>query len=250
MTENCDRRALAGIQCVDAITTGSILDPLLMSSSQLTLRPNRSGVYVVWDGPGLHASATMFPATPWPASAPFEIAIQDPSFRYLPRRSKIQVPQPLAAPVTPPQTANYGPQQVTLYPGPAAPVAPNWGVVRASVTSNASPPVPLPWAVLQVLKGTTVMATGLSDPNGEALLAIAGLSLQVSSSAGGPVTEVTVAATVNVWFDPTNLTQPSGWTPNPDDILQALTSLAWKTTSASIQIGPGLAVYVPLTVSL
>jgi hypothetical protein len=151
---------------------------------------------------------------------------------------------------TPPATINYGPQQVTLFSGPAAPVSPNWAVVRASVVSNATPPVPLPWAVLQVLNGATVLATGVSDPNGEALLGIAGLGLQVSSSAGGPVTEVTTAVTVQVWFDPNNLTQPADWIPNPDDILQSLSSPSWKTATASAQIGPGQTVYVPLIVSL
>lgn len=250
MSENVDRRVLGGIQCVDAITNGSILDPLVVSSPQLTLRPNRVGIYVIWDGPGFHALTTFVPPSPWPAPTSFEISIEDPSFRYLPRRSNIQVPQPLPAPVTPPQTLNYGPQQVMMYRGPAAPVSPNWAVVRASVTSNGTPPARLPWAVLQILNGTTVLAAGVSDPNGEALLGIAGLGLQVSSSPGGPVTEVTTAVTVRAWFDPATLTQPAGFVPNPDIILQSLSSGSWKTASASIQIGPGQTVYVPLTVSL
>ncbi len=120
MSENVDRRVLGGIQCVDAITNGSILDPLVVSSPQLTLRPNRVGIYVIWDGPGFHALTTFVPPSPWPAPTSFEISIEDPSFRYLPRRSNIQVPQPLPAPVTPPQTLNYGPQQVMMYRGPAS----------------------------------------------------------------------------------------------------------------------------------
>jgi hypothetical protein len=259
MIENCDHRVLGGFQCVDAITNGSIVDPLKVSSSQLVLRPNRSGVYAVWDGPNLRKYTAFDPVLPWPAPTAFEIAIQDPSLRYLPRRSNIQVPQPLPtnpAPPAPPFTAStsqaisYGPQLITLYRGPAAPVGPNWAVVRASVASDATPPVPLPWAVLQVLNGATVMATGVADSNGQALLAIQGLGLRVSSSAGGPVTEVTTAATVQVWFDPTILSQPAGWVSNPDDILQNLTSSAWKTASAAIQIGPGQTVIVPLTVPM
>jgi hypothetical protein len=263
MIENIDHRVLGGLQCVDAITQQSIVSPLKVSSPQLLIRPNLSGVYAVWDGPNMRNLTTFIPPSPWPNPAPFEVSIVDPSFFYLPRRGTIQVPQPL--PVTPPaptlpltasssQAITYGPQQMNLYRGPSASVAPNWAVVRASVTNNAIPPVRLPWAVLQVVQisgaTTTVLATGIADPNGEALLAVPGLGLQVSSSPGGPVTEITTAATVQAWFDPTNLSQPPGWLPDPDLILTNLSSSAWKTASAPIQFGPGQTVLVPLMVSV
>jgi hypothetical protein len=263
MIENVDHRVLGGLQCVDAITRQSIVSPLKVSSSQLLLRPNLSGVYAVWDGPNLRSYTTFIPPIPWPNPSPFEVSIEDPSFFYLPRRGTIQVPQPL--PVTPPaptlpltasggQAITYGPQLINLYRGPSASVAPNWAVVHASVINNAIPPVRLLWAVLQVLQsgagGTTVLATGMADPNGEALLAVPGLGLQVSSSPGGPVTEITTAATVQAWFDPTNLSQPPGWLPDPDLILTNLSSSAWKTASAPIRFGPGQTVFVPLTVSM
>jgi hypothetical protein len=265
MTENCDHRVLGGFQCVDAITKSSIVDPLKVSSSQLLLRANRSGVYAVWDAPGLRKYMSFDPLLPWPSPTPFEIAIEDPTWFYLPRRGNIQVPQPLpanrAAPAPPftvstDQPIVYGPQPVTLYRGPSADIAPNWAVVRAAVTSNGNPPVRLPWAVLQVLSGApplsgaSPMATGVADWNGEALLAVPGLGLQVSSSSGGPVTETTTLATVQVWFDPTILSQPPGWVPNPDDILQNLSSSSWKTATAAIQFGPGQTVFVPLTVPI
>jgi hypothetical protein len=258
MKEFVDHRVLGGFQCVDAVTSESIADPLTVTSDALTLRPNRSGVFAVWDAPGLRDYTAFDPVLPWPDPVKFEIGIQDPGGRYLPRRVKIEVPQPLpvaATLPTPPFTASssnaiaYGPQLVTLYPGPSAPVALNWAVVRASVMSNASPPQRLPWAVLQVLNGSTVLAIGVADPNGEALLAIAGLGLQVSSSPGGPVTEVTTSATVQAWFDPTNPKPPANWVPNPDDILTNMAG-PWKTGTAAIQIGPGQTVRVPVTVSM
>jgi hypothetical protein len=259
LTENVDHRVLGGFQCVDAITNQSIVGPLRVSSTELSIRPNRSGVYAVWDGPNLRKYTSFIPPAPWPAPSPFEIAIEDPSLFYLPRRGNIQVPQPLpgtpalAAPpytVSSSQSIVYGPQLVTLYRGPAACVEPNWAVVRASVVSSATPSVRLRWAVLQVSVSGSVLATGVADQNGEALLAVPGLGLQVSSSPGGPVTEITTAATVQAWFDPTILSQPPGWVPNPDNILQNLSSSSWKTASAAIQFGPGQEVLVPLTVSM
>ena len=73
MTEYVGRRALGGVQCVDSVTKASILDPLMVTSDQLTMRPNRSGVFVVWDGPGLHQATTFVPPTSWPPPADYEM---------------------------------------------------------------------------------------------------------------------------------------------------------------------------------
>jgi hypothetical protein len=257
--ENCDHRVLGGFQCFDAITNQSIVDPLKISNTQLSLRANRSGVYAIWDAPNLRQYTAFDPPTPWPnpeTPAP-EITISDPSLRYLPRRATLQVPQALPTtsppPTTPPSftatvgtAITYGPQPITLYRSPAAQVAPNWAVVRASVASNANPPAPLPWAVLRVMSGATIMATGVADANGEALLAVPGLGLQLSSTSGGPVTETLTTATVQVWFD---FTVPPPPVSNPDDILLNLTTKTFSTASASVQFGPGQTVLVPLTVS-
>jgi hypothetical protein len=263
MSDIMDRRVLAGFRCVDAITGGSILLPLTVQAQPLKLRQNRSGVFAVVDAPGLTPLTNQFlPPGSWPLPGPFEISIQDASLLYLSRRAKISVPQPLPAVVapgtTPPGTTAAPaavpplntPQTVTMYPNAAAPIAPNWAVVRVSVVSNATPAAPLPFAVVQVSGATSQPAAGLTNANGDALIAIPGLGLTLSSSGTGSVTETTTAATVAAWFDPTVLTQPKGWVSNPDDILQNLASAQWKTASQSIQLGPGQTVFVTLTISL
>ncbi len=257
MRENVDRRVLAGFRCVDAITSLSILSPLSVTAAPLVLRRNQSGIFGVMDAPGLTALTNQFlapPAASWPAPASYEITIQDPSLRYQARRAKIATPQPL--PVIPPPTAPPAlppvttPQQVTMYPTTAAPVEPNWAVLRVLVVSNATPPAPLPWAVIQVQGAVTPAPSGLTSLNGEALLAVPGLGLKLSSSSTGAVTEATVAATVTAFFDPTTLKQPSGWVPNPDDILSNPSSPAWKTASQPVQLGSGQTVFVTITISM
>jgi hypothetical protein len=176
--------------------------------------------------------------------------------RYLARRVKIAAPQPL--PVIPPPAPSGAatlppvttPQQVTMYPTTAAPVAPNWAVLRVLVISNATPPAPLPWAVIQVTGAGNPAPSGLTNLNGEALLAVPGLGLKLSSSSTGAVTEATVAATVTTLFDPAALTQPSGWVPNPDDILANPSNPAWKSASQSVQLGSGQTVFTTITISL
>jgi hypothetical protein len=243
VSELQDRRVLGGVVFVDAITQTSIVDRLTVTSVDLTLRPNRSGVYAIFDAPGFGALTSQFApaAAGWPAAQSFEITVSDPSLRYIARRAQVVAPQPLAAPVTP--------QRVALYAGPARALAPNWAVVRASVTANDGRQ--LPWAVLQVVKSdNSVIATGMTDARGEAMLAVTGLGVQVSANASGSVTEVTIPVTVQAWFDPGALQQAPGWIPNPDDILANLASNSLKTGQQSGALGPGQTLLAAISISV
>jgi hypothetical protein len=283
VSENLDRRVLAGFRCIDAITSRSVLQPLSVTAPQLALRRNHSGIFAVVDAPGFTGLTKQFLApSAWPAPATFEITIQDPALQYLPRRANIAAPQPLpvapppavtttagpttttSAPVTtttgaptttlpagpPPIPTLNTPQDVVLYPTTAAAMAPNWAVVRVSVSSTAVPAAPLPWAVVKVTGPGNPPAAGVTNANGEALLAVPGLGLKLSSSGTGSVTETTTPATVTAWFDPASLTQPKGWIPNPDDILLNLGAAQWKSASQAVQLGPGQTVFVNLRISL
>jgi|GEM_PF-5835584 len=274
MNENIDRRVLAGFVCVDAITNSSITAPLTVTTNQLVLRRNRSGVFAVMNvnaNPALSALTDEFIAPAagviWPAPQNYEITIQDPTLKYLARRVMIAAPQPLPAasqtgttttttnaPTTtaaanaatiPPVTS---PQSVALYPTPAATLAPNWAVVRAAIVSNEA--VPLQWAVVVITAGGKSTATGVTNENGETLLAVPGLGLNLSSSSSGSVVETTTTVTVTAWYDPTTSAQPQGWVSNPDDILQQLaaTNPPLKSASQEIQLGPGQTVSVALTI--
>jgi hypothetical protein len=123
--------------------------------------------------------------------------------------------------------------------------------------SGANPPAPLPWAVVQVLglsnpSGTNnVPPAGVTNLNGESLIAVPGLGLKLtSSSSTGSVTEIWTQVTVKAWFDPSVLEQPATWVSNPDDILLNLTSTQLKSTSQPAQLAPGQTVFITLTISL
>lgn len=255
--ENVDRRVLGAFICIDAITGNSVVAPVLVSAPQWTVRPNRRGIYVIFNGPGFSALTTQFvPAGTWPPRVSFEVTLQDPNRGYLPRRANVLAP--MTVPVIGPSpggvvpnpaviaalanpAAVFDPQQVTLYPQPSAAVGSNWSTIRVSVTNSATPAIGLPWAMLQVIRQDdgTVLATGQTDANGEALLAVVGLTLQTSTSGTGPVTVSTVAATVHVYFDPSVLTQPPGWIPNPDDILGNLSNAALRSGGQDVQLASG-----------
>jgi hypothetical protein len=257
--ENIDRRVLGAFVCVDAVTGSALANPIPASAPRWRLRQNRNGVYVIFDGPGMRPFTTQFtPDITWPATpTPFEVTLRDPNRRYLPRRANVGAP--MKVPVIPPAPAGsatnpsviaalndpsaiFNPQRVPLYPSPSAPIAPNWAVIHASVVRSViAPPQGLPWAVLQVVRDSdkAVLATGLSDASGEALLAVIGLSRKVNTSGVGPVTLTTVAVTITAFFDPAVLTQPSSWIPNPDDILTNLANPALKSASQPVQLESG-----------
>ena len=242
--ESVDRRILGAFVCVDAITGNSIVPAIPVSAPQWTVKPNLSGAYVIFDGPGFDAQTDEFlPTGTWPAPATFEVTLQDPSGRYLPRRANVKAP--LAVPVIPPPMPTpmgvFAPQKVALYPTPAASTGPNWAVLHASVTDNGTPPKGLRWAVLQVVQTSdnTVLAAGQASTDGEALLAVIGLTVQVNASGGGPVTVSTVPVTVTAYFDPGIKNEPADWIPNPDDILGNLSNPALVSSSQSVQLGSG-----------
>lgn len=266
MIENVDRRVLAGFRFVDAITGNAVLQTLAVDGGPLRLRQNHSGIFAVMDAPKLTDLTWQFLPDPagWPPSTNFELTVTDPSNRYLARRAQIAVPQPLPAAVSPaappPATTTTvagtpapvppvtTPQDILLYPTTAAPVAPNWAVIRVSLLNTDTPPSPLSGAVIQVTISGVPPISGLTNGLGEALIGVQGLGLKLSSSATGAVTEVTTTATVEAYFDPTP--RPQNWVPNPDDILDDLSNPAWKTASQSVNLAPGQTVFVNLTISL
>ena len=244
LMDKVNRRVLGGFFFIDAITGDPISAPLPVEGGPLTLRVNRSGIYGVFDAPGFSKLTTEFipTAADWPPTVPrWEISVSDPSLRYLPRRAMVKSPQALDDVLTP--------QPLTLFPGPSATVEPNWAVIRASVRDTSGNG--LPWVFLQALNtDNSVFASGMTDTRGEALLAKAGLGLQISSVATDPVTAATVPVTVKAWFDPSVMTQPKGWVPNPDDIAANLSSASLKTGTQTGAAGARQTLFTQITISV
>lgn len=253
--ETVDRRVLAAFVCTDALTGASITRPMLVTAASWKVRPNRSGVYVVFDGPGFDAqTGELMPAGAWPGAVSLPVTLQDPQQQYQPRVADVNAP--VSVPAIPPAPAGvvpnpavvaaqsdattiFCPQKVTLYPTAAAATGPNWAVLRVSVTDTTSGKG-LSFAMLKAIRqsDSTVLTTGQTDANGEALLAIVGLTTSTNTSGSGPVSVSTVALNVEVIFDPSVLTQPAAWIANPDTILNS-TSATLITGSQAVEIGPG-----------
>ena len=254
--ENVDRRILGAFVCVDAITGNSVVPAIPVTAPQWTVKPNRNGVYVIFDGPGFDKQTGQFiPTGDWSHQAPIEVSFEDPSLRYLPRRASFNAPLPVPVypPVPNPPTGVFAPHKIAVYPSAAGVVGPNWATIHASVTQQGTtPPKGLPWAVIQVIQNSNhaILANGQTGPNGEALLAVVGLTVQANTGGGGPVTISTVAATVTAYFDPSVLGQPAGWIPNPDDILNNLSNHALKSSSQPVELTSGQEMAMSFAITL
>jgi len=269
MNESVDRRVLGAFQFQDVVTGNSVLDNLAVAALPLLVRPNRCGIYVIFNAPGFADLTGQFdPPLPGPKAGTFEISVQDPSRRYLPRRVKLQVPQNLPAAIDPSKPFDPGkvlsdprvifnPQAVPLYPSPAAPVAPTWAAIHISVVRSGIVPLTgLPWCAVQVTHPdnggkTKVLATTVTDARGEGLLAIPGLGPEISGSETGAVTKSNVSITITAGYDPSiAIPPPDTWVPNPDEIISKLGGGSLKTASLDDEIAPGQTLNRTLAISV
>lgn len=238
MNESVDRRVLGAFRFVDAITGNIVTDPMAITVAAWQVKPNHSGTYVIFNGPGFEDLTTQFTPSSWPpppTPPTFEVTVPNAGLRYQSRRVNIKAPQALT-PATDPNSI-FNPQKVSLYPNAAAPVAPGWSVIYVSVVASGSnPPQGLPWPVLQLTRNSDgkVIATGAGDFHGEALLAVTGLKMQPATGASSPL-----AATLKAWVDPTLRQNKSDWIPNPDDLLGNTSNPILKSGSAALQITAG-----------
>jgi len=201
--ERTESRVLGALRCVDASTGAAIDTPLQVLVPGARMRRNRSGLYVIVQADSLAAHEGAFdapPALPATGSLSFTASIADPSGRYLPRLATFALPRdPLPA-----NAAQAGSLfraiQVPMYPAGVAPLGANWSVLRVSVRDSTSGDA-LGGALLRVRSGGQVLARGLSDWRGEALVPVPGVPATTWSEDPGAVVVSEIAAQLEVAFD-------------------------------------------------
>lgn len=201
--ERVDRRALAALRVVDATTLQPVEAPLRVSAPGVRCVRNQSGLHVVMSAPGLESHEDRFespPDAPAPQSVAVDVIVHDPSRRFLPRRQRVRLPRD-------PRAAREGdslfrPITVRLYPASSAAVAPNWAVLRLSVHRRGGDEL-LGGALLRVTSNRKLLASGLSDARGEALVAVPGIPITTwGDTDTGAVTTSEITANVEAVFDP------------------------------------------------
>jgi hypothetical protein len=201
--ERVEDRVLGALRFVDVTTGVPVADLLQLEGEGVDVLRNRSGLYVIrgWDPLASHAAAFESPlATPPVGSQQLELVVHDRGGRYLSRRVSIALPRdPRPDQATEPDSL-FVPVDVAVFPSPLASTGANWVVLRASVRAAAGGDA-LGGALLRVVSNGDVLARGLTDWRGEALVPVPGVPVTTFSTDPDAVVVTEIPATVEAFFD-------------------------------------------------
>jgi hypothetical protein len=214
------RTAPLGVRPWDAVTASAVTDGLRLTEVRhgVAATPNRSGVLVFHDLPGLHESAygsgdDAFWAAP-PASGRFLLELVDGERRFLPFRFAADAPArgtfrehcPHAS--SPPEVDVPG---LPLFSAPSRPAPPGSAVVRADLWDVALD-APAAWAVLEVTPAGAPTVRGIADERGRVVVLLAYPEPHWAGSSPPPgsraLADQTWSLQLGVRYDPAGASPP------------------------------------------
>ncbi|MEM9151471.1 MAG: hypothetical protein AAGB19_13590 [Cyanobacteria bacterium P01_F01_bin.3] len=263
LKENSDRRIIAAIRCMDAVTGSALRQQIEIKAPGVRFIRNLSGQIVLTQAPGFeryreqfHLDSLSNPPTP----QPIRLSLNDPSGHYLPREFTFNLPRNPAtdeASLSSP-TSLFSPVDIPLYPSGLHPTNPGWAVLRGTVLNSATGER-LPWALIRIaVNGQQHLAQ--ADHRGEVMAVAPGLPVTTWSVDNGnpdnpaPVTTQEFDATLTVFFDPVAVTPLAADTdfsnspdnsfgpgenyrPDPDDLNSDRTGLLSGSLTLSLSSG-------------
>ena len=259
MLDRLERRVLGAIRLIDATTGRPLHRPLSVSAEGVRFLVNRAQLYVISQAPGLETHVAAFeapPDSPAPGSLPIEVTIDDPLGEYLPRRATVPLPRSPAPGADQPDL--FAPEAVTVLPSPNAAMRQNWSGVRLSLRLADDRPVRGALINLRRQQGDTedeLVASGLSDERGEALVILPGLP--VSRSAGAPpddpepqpddgeVTTPETPVTLEIVVDP-----DLPWPVDPARLMANRAQWRRPVETGTVDLATGRVVHLNLQISL
>ncbi|HEX5127547.1 MAG TPA: hypothetical protein VFW00_12455 [Rhodocyclaceae bacterium] len=260
--ERVEMRALTALRCVDATTGAPINAVLQIQGDFATMLRNRSGLYVIRDWQPLAAHTIVFdapPATPSIGSQPLTLTITDPAGNYLSRLVTISLPRDPDPAHADDAASLFNPIVVPMYPNGILPLGANWAPVRVSLTDTNSGDA-LGGALLLVTSNGTVLARGMTDWRGEALVPVAGIPVTTWSSDPHAVIVSQIDASLEVVFDPAAGTRTSAISvsagtapavlPLVDPARIEAQRATLQQTSTAVQLAAGRPLHVSLNLAL
>jgi hypothetical protein len=236
MSEVTNLVGLGAIRFVDGTTRLPIGEPLELSAPGVRLARTRQGWYAIVATPALDADRAAHPRRkrPAPGSTPLAMEVRDPAGAYLPRRFTVSYPRdPDIAHAAQPN-ALFLPADVALFRSPAARTAANWALIRASVRHKTTHD-PLAGALIRVVRRRApgeLLARGMSDARGEALVAVPGIPITTWEETGSRVLATEVEVQLQVVWDPR-----SADLPDPDDLEKRQARLRVRTADVTLASG-------------
>ena len=248
--EDVDRRVLGAVRFVDAVTGLEIGESLKVAATGVRWMWNRRGWGVIADAPGLHHHTEVWETPPTDValgSVPVVLHVTDPGGTYLARRTTIALPRdPDPAKATQPESL-FRPVDVRMFRSPAAAVSAAWAVIRATVTAEGTGQR-LGGVLVRVLRpGATpaLMARGITDHRGEALVAVPGVPVTTFGT-GAAVVATAVTVTLQAIVE-VGAAEP----PDPDDLEDKVGTPGIKSvTVTDVSLVSGRTVVQPIVVAL
>lgn len=201
--ERTEWRALGALRLVDATTRAPIARGMRVHAPGATLVRNRSGLYVIRHWNVLTAHERQFPnppAAPALASQSLQLHVSDPAGDYLPVAAQIRLPRNSDPAQAEAVDSLFQPAEVALYPSASAPVGINWAVLRVSLTDAVSGDA-LGGALLRVQSNGNIIARGLTDWRGEALVPVVGVPVTTFSDDADAVVISEISVSLQAAFD-------------------------------------------------
>jgi hypothetical protein len=228
-------RILGAIRFVDSISRSTVMSSLVVRGPGLRVLRNLSGLYVIAEGPGteVHTGTFELPRPPLPPVPPaigsvnVALTVIDPSGRYLARSATVAVPRDPDPVLHTQPSSLFRPFEVELFPSPTMPLGEGWATLRISVKRWGSE-IGLPFAFVRVRRASdnAVLARGLADERGEALVGVPGIPITTwNAGSSSTVTTSTVEARIAACFDPAAFEPTTDTYPDPGALEQAFSTL-------------------------
>jgi hypothetical protein len=201
--ERSEWRVLGALRMIDATTRLPIARGLTVHAPGAKLLRNQSGLYVIqhWDELAAHeAEFAEPPATPAPGSQTLALTVSDPLGNYLAVAAQIPLPRMSDPAQASAPNSLFQPALVALYPAASAPVGVNWAVLRVNVSETVSGDA-LGGVLLRVQSNGNVIARGLTDWRGEALVPVVGVPVTTFSDDENAVVITEISVTLEAAFD-------------------------------------------------
>lgn len=242
---NNDQRALCALRFLDAADGTPAEGPLWIGAREdvtesvkappgplwrrLSMRPsgsrfvrNRSGVHVLLEAPGWQGYCGAFDleeAEDLPAvgSKRLDLAVVDLSGRFLPRLFSVDLPRDPDPAHRDTPGSLFQPIDVLLYSSPVGRPATGCAVLRLRVTKKGSTEG-LPWTRVHVVRddpGRKVLARGLCDDRGEALIPVPGIPVTSWNGDAGDGKVIVTETAVEIVA---RFKAVASLFPNPDDL--------------------------------
>jgi hypothetical protein len=179
--ERIEQRILGALRLTDRVMQRSLTRPLHLTSNKARLVRNSRGYYVVTHATGLDrhiASFKKIPAAPALESRKYRFIVTDPLGYYLPRLLELRLPRDPDPGHAENGNSLFKTVDVAMYPASTAPLLYNWSSLRISVARAANNSV-VRGALLRVIDvaDDRVLASGISDKRGEALVIVPGVPI-------------------------------------------------------------------------